>query len=202
MRFSNPRAFEIPDEEFKAQQEQLADLRDAHYRQLVESGAAERIIGSPCLTNMYSEKSSLTEGTLLYPFRRPIWNLSLMQSEPIYHDAGIPQPRSMRDSLLPILGDRNTENYVLYVGRHEPQTHGYSTWGYAAGVILDSMSAVVMYKEERIPFTGVQEADIALIEQQLTEIAATAQQKKLAIIDPLTLAEGHGQIIGYDDEDF
>jgi hypothetical protein len=204
MLFSNPRFFELPPEEFNAQQEQLKDLRDEHYRQMVQLGTAERALGSLALSNLYAKKSSFTEGTLLYPFRKPQWNLPLMQSEEIYADAKINRSQSlMRDPYLEYFGDKKRENFVLCIGRYEPESHGgYSTSAYAAGLVQDPETAAAIGRERYIPFPGMEELDLHLIQKQLSEIAAFAVEKGLEIIDPLTLAEGQGPIIGYEDGDF
>ncbi len=203
MRFSNPKYFELAEAEIAAQQEQLAEIRDRHYRELVESGAAQRVIDSPAITNMRQDKSSPTEGTLLYPFRHPQWNLSLAQSGDIYADVGIESHSSkLRGLLLSVLGDRNTENYVLCMGRYEPNRYGYSAWGYAAGLIFDMPSAIALNQEPYVSFSGIEKTDLQLIERQLSEISALAIEKSLDIIDPLTVSEGQGQIVGYDDDDY
>ncbi len=203
MQFSNPRYHELSKEQIIEQQEQLAELRDQHYRELVESGAARRIIDSPAITNFDRPKTTLTEGTMLYPFRHPQWNLSLMQGDPIYMDAGIRRPVSvMHDPLLRILGDQNTENYVLYMGRCEPILNGYSMCGYAAGLIFDMPSAIALNQEPYVSFAGIEKTDLQLIERQISEISAFAIEKSLDIIDPLTVSEGYGQIVRYDDDDY
>ncbi len=180
----------------------MEELRDTHYRQLVESGTADRVIQSQAYTNMHQNRTPLTEGTVLYPFRRPQWNLSTMQSEPIYLDAGIERSWSLHDVDKTTIGVKYSENYVLHIGRFEPEENGYSTWGYAAGLILDQITADVLERERYIPFRGVETTDLHLIEQQLKEIANFALQNSLDIIDPLTLAEGNGQIVGYEDGDY
>jgi hypothetical protein len=204
MLFSNQRFFDIPPEEFNAQQEQLAELRDEHYRQLVDLGTAERLIGSTALSNLYTRKEPLTEDTMLYPFRHPQWNISLMVGETHYADARIHRSNSlMRDPFLSYFGDRDRENYVMYVGRYEPiKGGGYSTSGYAAGLVLEPETAQAVGRNRHIPFPDMVEEDLHLIEKQLSEIAAFAIEKSLEIIDPLTLSEGQGQIIGYEDDDF
>jgi hypothetical protein len=194
MRFSNQRFFDIPHDEFLAQQEQLSELRDEHYRQLVELGTAERAIGSTALSNFKADKSPLSEGTLLYPFRRAIWNVSAMQSATLFADARL-------DRLFDDFGDPDKKNYTLYVGRSEPlRDNGYRSGGYAVGMVVEPETAAAIKRERYMLFAGMEEADLQLVEKQLSEVAAFAIEKGLEIIDPLTLSEGQGQVIDYDDD--
>jgi hypothetical protein len=197
MRFTNPSFDELTDDEIIEQQRILAPLREAHMQQIVGSGLASRLLSSTSMFNNTWNMGTLSEGSMLYPFRTYIWNLPPERRRNLGMDLGY-SSRAVgeQDKLNHVMG-AHADNYVLMVGRREPIVRGASKVHlYAAGLLLQQQSANLMGLSERdLPVEGVRHEDMRMLERQLGEIAAFADENNLTLIDRVTLGEGKGTLI-------
>jgi hypothetical protein len=200
--FSNERFFRLSDEEVEIQHNMLLPLREKHERELFSFGTIKRLIASLAISNEWAEKRPATEGSIFYPYRGTLSNMTLGHYSNLCSDLGMNDTSDQSAAgLIGELdyrdhsgGSTRPRSYEFRVDRVDPLgLNGFQGSSYSAGMLITQEAHSITRLDHCLPVEGVLSEDIRLIESQLIEIQAFASENLLTIIDPLTLSEGEGE---------
>jgi hypothetical protein len=183
----------LSNDEVLRQQSLMADMREQHQRELMESGSVSRLIGSSALSNTYADRSTFTEGTFVYPSRKRVGWLRGQIYENLITDLGFGgTPESHEPLVTTMVDSRVSPSWAFVVSRFDyTDTNGSNrSSGYMLGVQLSAEAHEIAGTDTPLlPVAGIAQEDLVLVARQLGEIAALKDELNLTLISSETLAE-------------
>lgn len=187
----------------------LETLREKHMEQLERRNVLNRALTTHALINWMASRAELTEGSMVYPFRRTFHRMPFGQAEDLLRATRLDRVgRKRKDRLRSVLaahsfaGSEPAYAYFLkridypqsefYIPHQDPIVHRYFV-----GVALPEAGAAELGLPRLIPTDDdFSKRNIALVQQQLREVAMFKQVHDIRSLDPLTLELGHGEYMG------